>query len=144
MGHVQAGPVSATGSDPHLSGRQHRGARTGRRPLNRRRVGALGEQLAAGFLDRQGGIILARNLRVGRGEIDLVARLGAELVAVEVKTMVEGGSTLDAPSEWFTPRKAAQVRHLASRLRPPIRRVDLIAVVLRSGGADIRWIPRVA
>ncbi len=58
--------------------------------------------------------------------------------------MVEGGSTLDAPSEWFTPRKAAQVRHLASRLRPPIRRVDLIAVVLRSGGADIRWIPRVA
>lgn len=47
--------------------------------------GTLGETLAALFLESRGYRILARNLRAGRREIDLVLERGELLVAVEVK-----------------------------------------------------------
>ncbi|MBI4601734.1 MAG: YraN family protein, partial [Planctomycetes bacterium] len=48
-------------------------------------LGRRGERAAARHLRRQGLRILARNVREGRGEIDLVALDGATLVFVEVK-----------------------------------------------------------
>jgi putative endonuclease len=50
--------------------------------------GAIGEDLAHGYLRRRGCNIVARNYRArsGLGEIDLVAWHGATLVFVEVKT----------------------------------------------------------
>src|SRR5215472_14876926 len=50
--------------------------------------GAIGEDLAHGYLRRRGCNIVARNYRPrsGMGEIDLVAWHGATLVFVEVKT----------------------------------------------------------
>ncbi len=50
--------------------------------------GAIGEDLAHGYLRRRGCNIVARNYRVrsGAGEIDLVVWHGAILVFVEVKT----------------------------------------------------------
>jgi putative endonuclease len=50
--------------------------------------GAIGEDLAHGYLRRRGCNIVARNYRTrsGAGEIDLVAWHGATLVFVEVKT----------------------------------------------------------
>jgi putative endonuclease len=95
--------------------------------------------LAAAFLERRNADIIARNVRVGRGEIDLVVELGGRRVAVEVKTIQTGG--LDDAAFAFTPIKAAQVRRLAGRLG--IHRVDLIAVSLGSSGVAIRWIPEV-
>jgi putative endonuclease len=50
------------------------------------RLGRRGERHAARFLKKHGCRILARNLDLGIGEIDLVARDGDELVFVEVKT----------------------------------------------------------
>ena len=52
-----------------------------RRPLGRR-----GEALAARYLRRRGWRILARNLREGRFELDLVVQRGDTTVFVEVKT----------------------------------------------------------
>jgi len=49
-------------------------------------LGAAGEARAARHLARQGYRIVARNVRAGGVEIDLVARRGRLLVFVEVKT----------------------------------------------------------
>jgi putative endonuclease len=52
----------------------------------RRALGRRGEQLAAEHLRRRGCVVLARNVRVGRGEIDVIVRDGDALAFVEVKT----------------------------------------------------------
>ena len=49
-------------------------------------LGPIGETVAAVYLDRQGYRVLDRNFRTRRGEVDLVARRGDELVFVEVKS----------------------------------------------------------
>jgi putative endonuclease len=51
-------------------------------------TGRRGEDLAHRFLRKQGYVIISRNYRArsGSGEIDLIAREGATLVFVEVKT----------------------------------------------------------
>jgi Holliday junction resolvase-like predicted endonuclease len=79
--------------------------------------------------------VIDRNVRVGRGELDLIVSDGAQRVAVEVKT--RRGEPLDS----FTPAKARQVRSLAARLG--IGRVDLVAVSIDSEGVHIRWVPAV-
>ncbi len=48
--------------------------------------GPIGETIAAVYLRRKGYRLIARNVRTRRGEIDLVARHGNELVFVEVKS----------------------------------------------------------
>ena len=48
--------------------------------------GPIGETVAAVYLRRRGYRVLDRNVRTRRGEIDLVARRGDELVFVEVKS----------------------------------------------------------
>ena len=54
--------------------------------LSRRALGAAGEACAAQHLTRRGFRILARNLRSGGVEIDVIAARGALVVFVEVKT----------------------------------------------------------
>ena len=49
-------------------------------------LGPIGETIAAVYLSRHGYRVLDRNVRTRRGEIDLVARHGDELVFVEVKS----------------------------------------------------------
>jgi putative endonuclease len=51
----------------------------------RAQSGASAEALAARFLEARGLTIVARNFRIRRGEIDLIARDGATLVFVEVR-----------------------------------------------------------
>ena len=49
-------------------------------------MGPIGETIAAVYLSNQGYRVLDRNFRTRRGEIDLVAQHGDELVFVEVKS----------------------------------------------------------
>ena len=49
-------------------------------------LGPIGETIAAVYLGNQGYQVMERNFRTRRGEIDLVARHGDELVFVEVKS----------------------------------------------------------
>jgi len=99
-------------------------------------VGATGERVAARFLQRRGAAILDRNVRVGRDEVDLVIRLSAEVVAVEVKTGVGADSR---PWENFDEAKSVRTRRAASMLG--IGRIDLVTVELTVGGAAVRWLP---
>ena len=87
--------------------------------------------------------VVDRNIRLGRGEIDLLVSDGRRRIVVEVKTVVDGPFPL-RPEEAFTAEKASTVRYLASRLDPPVRRVDLIAVTLTAQGAGIRWLRNAA
>ncbi|MFQ5518513.1 MAG: YraN family protein [Mariprofundus sp.] len=48
--------------------------------------GQAGEELAASYLQRRGYTILGRNVRLGRGELDIIARHGELLVFIEVKS----------------------------------------------------------
>ncbi len=52
----------------------------------RRTVGLRGEEAAVRFLRLRGWRILERNWRMGRYELDIIARDGEDLVFVEVKT----------------------------------------------------------
>ncbi|HDQ46160.1 MAG TPA: YraN family protein [bacterium] len=63
----------------------------------RQTMGRAGEDAAAAYLERAGYVILHRNYRAGRGEIDIVAKDGGTLVFVEVKSGRAGryGDPLD-------------------------------------------------
>ena len=50
-------------------------------------LGKYGESLAVDYLKAKGYRILETNWRTGRGEIDIIARFGEELIFVEVKAL---------------------------------------------------------
>lgn len=100
-------------------------------------LGRRGEALAAAFLSRAGYVILDRNWRCGQGEIDVVARDGAETVFVEVKT--RSSVAFGHPLEAITAQKLARLRRLAAAwcdAHPGSHhriRIDAIAVVAPTG-----------
>ena len=49
-------------------------------------LGSRGEQFAVDYLLRQGFEVLAKNWRFGHKEVDIIAKEGAFLVIIEVKT----------------------------------------------------------
>lgn len=71
-------------------------------------IGKWGEQAAAEYLQTRGYQILDKNARTPFGEIDLVARLEAVTVFVEVKARTTRSFGL--PEEAITPRKLAHMR----------------------------------
>ena len=105
---------------------------------HRMSIGRLGEDIAARFLQRRGATVLARNVRVGRDEIDLVVAIEGERIAVEVKTATGSDAR---PEENFDPAKEQHVRRAVGSLTPPIHRIDLVTVVLDGAGATVRWLP---
>ena len=82
-------------------------------------------------------MILERNTRIGRGELDLIVSIDGERVAVEVKT----GSGDNDPIFNFDSAKQQQVRSLASARG--IARVDYVGVSTSGRGVTVRWLPRV-
>ena len=76
----------------------------------RQRVGVEGEEEAKRYLVTRGFTILAHRWRMGRCEIDLVARRGALVIFVEVKTRWGGGfgSPLEAVT-WAKRREIVRV-----------------------------------
>lgn len=97
--------------------------------------GKLGEDLAHRYLQRQGYLIVGRNVRVGAAELDLVARQGELLVVVEVKT--RSNEEFGAPERNVDQRKRRALRRAAAWYAQwngiPWENVrfDLISVVLK-------------
>jgi putative endonuclease len=94
--------------DPTTAGWQER--RT-----QRRIAGDLAEGVVARHLQRQGWTILARNLRVGRRELDIVARdPSGTLVIVEVRS--RSGAGRGMPEESVDAGKVARLYAAAGQL----------------------------
>jgi putative endonuclease len=100
--------------------------------------GRRGERLAADFLIRAGYQILHYNLRLGKKEVDLVAKDGNEWVFVEVKTRRAGG--VYTPEADLTPTKQRHLFEAADLFiqrheiyRDPLR-FDFVAVEISPAG----------
>lgn len=108
-------------------------------------VGRHGETVVARSLERDGWEVLERNWRTTHGELDLVARDGNTVVAVEVKT--RRGTSHGSPLEAVTPAKVARLRSLLavwlaeqSESFPDIR-IDVVGVMLpRAGAAQLEHV----
>ena len=109
----------------------------------RQRIGRIGEDAVAVKYAAIGFSVVARNVRVGKNEIDLILRSETHLVFVEVKTR---HATPGAPSRYGRPaaaidkskrermRKAAEdyLREHPTELQP---RIDVAEVYLRKNPA---------
>ncbi len=94
-------------------------------------LGAAGEARARKFLESRGYEFIASNVRIRRGEVDLVMRDGEELVFVEVKARRYAGTGL--PEAAVTPRKLRHIVRVAETWRSTVRhsgpwRVDIVAI----------------
>ena len=106
----------------------------------RRGVGRRGEHLAADFLRGQGYEVIGANVRTPYGELDLLCRDGAVLVAVEVKT--RRSSTFGLPEEAITPAKLAHIVHAVEHYLQSREdgnsvdwRIDVVAIDLDRAGS---------
>jgi putative endonuclease len=105
--------------------------------------GRYGESVAAQHLEANGFEVLDRNWRCSQGELDIVARDGAALVFVEVKT--RSSTKYGEPAEAVDHRKARRLRRVAAAWlaakRPPYyadMRFDVLSVLTpRSGPAQV-------
>lgn len=102
-------PVTGKGSKGRL-GSAPLGMRGG--ADRRRQLGHAGEEAAAAYLRDQGYAILARNFRCRFGEVDIVARQGATLAFIEVRT--RRSTAYGLPEESIGERKRARLRRLAA------------------------------
>ncbi len=118
---------------PH-SGRLRRAGRN-------QELGAAGETRAAEHLSRRGYRIVARNVRAGGVELDLIARRGSLLVFVEVKTRHTGGvgrgeDAVDARKRARLIRGASAWLHTNGR---GIRRARFDVIVCERLSSDEGW-----
>ncbi len=104
-------------------------------------LGRYGEEIAVGFLESAGLSVVERNWRCDAGEIDIIAREGAALVVVEVKT--RSSLAFGHPLEAITPRKMRRLRNLAFRwmvaheVHAPSVRLDVIGILQATYGPPV-------
>ncbi len=105
-------------------------------------IGAYGESVAMRHLSDRGLVVLDRNWRCERGEIDLVLRDGNVLVVCEVKTRTS--NLCGTPHEAITDAKLDRLRRLGQAwmrehgVAAEETRVDLVAVLRPpKGPADL-------
>lgn len=107
---------------------------------DRQRTGAAGEQLACQWLQDRGYLILHRNWRHGRDELDIVAQDGRFLVVVEVKALTSGHwSDPEAKVDRTKQRKLMRAaEELAHRHNDDLElRFDVIGITFAHGGPEI-------
>lgn len=111
---------------------------------SRATIGRHGEDIAARYLVDAGYVLVDRNWRGTRGELDIVARDGDEIVVVEVKT--RSGLGFGHPAEAITAAKLARLKRLAGQWlgehspRAASVRIDVLAVILAPSGARVEHI----
>ena len=110
--------------------------------LQKKELGAKGEEIAARYLKSLGYRILERNYRVRYGEIDIIAEQGTDLVFVEVKT--RSGTLFGSPFDSVTVSKQRQLSKVALEYinkqgcnnRPA--RFDVVGIEFQVGGNTFR------
>ncbi|PIQ62486.1 MAG: hypothetical protein COV99_05890 [Bacteroidetes bacterium CG12_big_fil_rev_8_21_14_0_65_60_17] len=118
-------------------------------PSKKQMTGQKGEQYAATFLQRKGYVILERNYRFMRSEVDLIAFLpteeyerGGDLVFVEVKWRRQSGSGSPEAAVNRDKRRnltvAAEAYLHERKLEGTPCRFDVVAIRGESPNVDIR------
>ncbi|HID94221.1 MAG TPA: YraN family protein [bacterium (Candidatus Stahlbacteria)] len=77
----------------------------------KRKVGVGGEHKAAHYLEEKGYVILERNYRTRKGEIDIICEKNGTLIFVEVKTRT--AKSFGEPSEAINPHKVKKIIEVA-------------------------------
>ncbi len=109
-------------------------------------LGRLGEETAARYLESRGFRIIARNLRIGHAEIDLVAENDVFLVFAEVKTrrQIPGvSSPFGTPAEAVDAHKQTMLvkaaeAYLSEHACGKFFRIDVIEVYAAPDSAEYR------
>ena len=105
--------------------------------LQKKELGAKGEEIAVRYLKSRGYRILERNYRIKLGEIDIIAEQGTDLVFIEVKTRSD--TLFGSPFDSVTVPKQKQLAKVALEYisrqncynRPA--RFDVVGVQLNQG-----------
>ena len=112
--------------------------------MEKGKTGTLGERIAENYLREQGYRILFKNLRLGKLEIDLVAKAADGLIViVEVKT-IWGSPVTHAPEDNYGYRKAKNIRAAAQKFLGKYEdligevglRIDLVAINLQKEAGE--------
>ena len=104
----------------------------------RHRRGLEGEEIAKAYLKRRGWQVVEHRFRMGRLEIDLVARRGSTVTFVEVKT--RWSERFGSPLEALTPTKKREIVRVAQAWvdrhgrADDVYRFDVIGVTLQGWG----------
>lgn len=103
----------------------------------RRRLGDFGERVAAHRVEAAGMRVIARNVRMPRGEIDLVAEDGEDVVFVEVRTRravpglaAESLTSVKLRRMWRCAMDYCESEGIA----PERARIDVVSIDLGPGG----------
>ena len=109
--------------------------------------GALGEQLACEYLEEKGLCVVERNYRMRGGEIDIIARDGADTVFVEVK--LRSSSQFGYPEEAVSSSKMKRIAKAIraylqqARIHSSYIRFDIIAIIKKPDGTEVHHIQNV-
>ena len=111
LGYVPQEPFRVDGQDPVFQRREYRGAARRRGVGNAaasRARGEWGERIACRWYEQHGYVVVARNVRVGKGEIDFIATRQDVVVIGEVKA--RASEKFGSPAEAMTQHKQRTVR----------------------------------
>lgn len=109
--------------------------------MNKRKIGAHGERLAAEYLSRRGMRILERNYKSRRGEVDLIGCQEGYLVFVEVKyrrsdANGDAAEAVDGRKQRRICRAADWYRYARGIGEETPVRYDVVAI----RGESVRWL----
>ena len=105
------------------------------------RLGRRGEDVAARYLEERGWVVLARNYRAGRKEVDLVVRRERLVAFVEVKS--RSTDRFGDPLHAITRRKRGEIAEVARAWRRAHPgswtelRFDAVGVLFRPGAPPV-------
>ena len=124
VGHVPHEPIRSARESVEFQRPQHRRATTNRslKASAAARVarGKWAEDLVSRWYEQHGYVIVARNWRCKRGELDVVACKDSVLVVCEVKA--RASNAFGTPAEAVTPAKQLKVRRATADFRTSMRR----------------------
>mgnify|MGYP006185355781 CR=1 FL=1 len=106
--------------------------------------GRAAEQIAAQFLQQQGLIIVGRNVRLRRGEIDIIARDGDSWVFIEVKWRQRndygGAAAALGPAQCQRIRRSASLYLQQQRLQESRTLCRFDVVLVAADGQQCEWL----
>ena len=123
VGHVPHEPIRSARESVEFQRPQHRRAATNRSlkasAAARIARGKWAEDLVSRWYEQHGYVIVARNWRCKRGELDVVACKNSVLVVCEVKA--RASNAFGTPAEAVTPAKQLKVRRATADFRASLR-----------------------